>query len=83
MSKELRGKTSIKSVLPILAPHLSYSSLAIRDGATASLIWSRLLSNEVSDHERGQLSAHLREYCALDSYGMYAIWDALIDLINN
>jgi hypothetical protein len=83
MSKELRGKTSIKSVLPILAPHLSYSSLTIRDGATASLIWSRLLSNEVSDHERGQLSAQLREYCALDSYGMYAIWDALIRLINN
>jgi hypothetical protein len=75
------GKVSIKSVLPILAPHLSYSTLAIQNGSTAAMVWSRMLSGELSDKECADLCGKLREYCALDSYGMYAIWRALVDLL--
>jgi Domain of unknown function(DUF2779) len=79
--KDLCGKVSIKNVLPVLTPHLSYSSLTIHGGATASLAWSKLLSQQLNDEERGQLYGQLREYCALDSYGMFAIWQALIGLV--
>ncbi len=79
--KDLCGKVSIKNVLPVLTPHLSYSSLKIHDGATASLVWSRLISSQLHDEERALLYEQLREYCALDSYGMYAIWQALISLV--
>ena len=79
--KHLYGKVSIKNVLPVLTPRLSYSSLKIHDGATASLAWSKLLSDQLSDDERKRLYGQLREYCALDSYGMYAIWQALIGLV--
>jgi hypothetical protein len=81
--KDLCGKVSIKKVLPVLTPHLSYSSLTIHDGATASLEWNRLLSGQLNEEERAALFGQLREYCALDSYGMYAIWQALISLIKD
>jgi hypothetical protein len=76
--KDLFGKTSIKKVLPVLVPELSYSPLQIQDGAAASLVWSKLISSALSKEESDQLYKHLREYCALDSYGMFAIWRALL-----
>lgn len=79
--KDFCGKVSIKKILPVLTPHLSYAPLEIRDGATASLVWSKLISDRLNSEERDRLYAHLREYCALDSYGMYAIWEALIRLV--
>ncbi len=79
--KLLHGKFSIKAVLPVLSPHLTYSSLKIHDGATASLVWSKLLSDRLSDDERTRLYGQLQEYCALDSYGMYAVWQALTRLV--
>ena len=81
--KDLYGKVSIKKVLPVLAPQLSYSPLLIHDGATASLVWKKLISGQLSDVECAKLLAQLREYCALDSYGMYAIWQALMGLTKN
>ena len=79
--KHLHGKVSIKNVLPVLTPRLSYSSLKIHDGATASFVWSKLLSDQLSEDERKSFYGQLREYCALDSYGMYAIWQALVGLL--
>jgi hypothetical protein len=81
--KDLCGKVSIKNVLPVLTPRLSYSSLTLHDGATASLVWSKLLSGQLNDEERAPLFGQLREYCALDSYGMYAIWQALTSLVKD
>ena len=81
--RELLGKLSIKKVLPVLAPELTYSTLAIQKGATAALAWGQLLSGELSDKESAKLGGELRAYCALDSYGMVAIWRALIGLVES
>jgi len=78
--RDMLGKVSIKRVLPVLAPELSYSALAIQNGATAALAWSQLLSGELSGKEAADVGRKLRSYCALDSYGMVAIWRALIGL---
>jgi hypothetical protein len=78
--KDLCGSVSIKTVLPVLAPELSYSKLGIHDGAVASLTWSKIISGEVDEQECARLRSDLRDYCALDSYGMYAIWRALTKL---
>ena len=75
------GKVSIKGVLPILAPQLSYSTLAIQNGAAAAMAWCQMLVEELSQKECDDLCRKLREYCALDSYGMYAIWRALVVLL--
>ena len=80
--RDLCGSVSIKKVLPVLAPELSYSSLGIQDGAMASLTWGRMISGEIDDQTCARLRANLRDYCALDSYGMYAIWRALTKLVH-
>jgi len=81
--KDLCGSVSIKKVLPVLAPDLTYSHLGIRDGATASFAWRKMLLDEANPEECTRLRTNLREYCALDSYGMYAIWRALRNLIED
>lgn len=78
--KGLLGKISIKNVLPVLAPSLSYSPLEIQDGTSAAYAWGKIISGEFTQQECTCLRAQLREYCALDSYGMYAIWRALKQL---
>jgi hypothetical protein len=75
--KNLFGKVSIKNVLPVLAPHLSYSALEIHDGAAAANAWGKIISGEFNEQECAVVRVQLREYCALDSYGMYAIWRTL------
>jgi hypothetical protein len=79
--KNLWGKVSIKNVLPVLAPHLNYSSLDIQDGGTASVTWSKIVSGRLSEEECNQLGEALRKYCGMDSYAMSAIWRALLDMV--
>jgi hypothetical protein len=79
--KELRGKTSIKNVLTVLAPHLNYSSLDIHEGGAALVAWNEIISGRLSNAECKKLLDALRGYCGMDSYAMYAIWRALRDLV--
>jgi hypothetical protein len=79
--KNLWGKVSIKNVLPVLAPHLNYSSLDIQEGGTASVTWSKIVSGRLSEEECNQLREALKKYCGMDSYAMYAIWRALHDMV--
>lgn len=79
--KELWGKTSVKKVLPVFAPQLSYKELDIREGATASAAWPKIVWGEVNDVERERICDALLKYCGLDSYAMYAIWQALDNLL--
>jgi hypothetical protein len=74
---EFHGGTSIKDVLPVLVPELSYDNLVIREGATASEQWWVMTSDETSIAERTAIADALRTYCKLDSYAMYAIWRQL------
>jgi hypothetical protein len=79
--RDLLGKVSIKRVLPVLAPELCYSTLAIQNGAMAALAWGQLISEELTEKESAELVGKLRAYCALDSYGMVAIWRTLVGLV--
>ncbi len=78
--KDLKGSSSIKKVLPVLVPELSYKELAIREGGTAAEKWNQLVSGSLSDEEKDLIAENLRAYCKLDTYAMYAIWKALYDL---
>jgi len=77
---KFRGRTSIKAVLPVLCPELSYEGMAIRDGAAASTAWWKMVSGAAWRWERKRIAKQLRAYCALDSYAMYAIWRVLSDI---
>lgn len=76
------GSTSIKYVLPVLAPELSYKDLEIREGGTASQKWNEMTTAGLPLAERAAISTNLRNYCKLDTYAMYAIWKHLTNLIS-
>lgn len=41
VDKDFYDSASIKKVLPVLAPHLSYKTLGIQEGASAQRLWMK------------------------------------------
>jgi hypothetical protein len=80
---DFKGKTSIKYILPVLVPSLSYKALKIQEGASAMDTWNRIVTDQFSPSDAEQAAANLREYCKLDTYAMYAIWRELFKLISS
>jgi len=78
---KFKGKTSIKYILPVLAPELSYKVLDIQEGATASDTWNKIVKGEYSKEEALQQTEYLKTYCKLDTYAMYAIWKHLTEIV--
>ena len=76
-----KGKTSIKKVLPVLAPEQQYSDLNIKEGGQAADAWWTMVSPATPKEESKQIATDLRKYCGLDTYAMYAIWKHLNELI--
>jgi hypothetical protein len=66
------GSNSLKSVLPVLVPKLSYQSLTIQDGSSAQALWN-IMIRESSDHQKNQIADELRAYCQLDTLAMLKI----------
>ena len=67
---DFQGSFSIKSVLPALVPSLDYGDLEIKDGATASATYHRMMFSVTDWVERQRLAAALHAYCARDTLGM-------------
>ena len=74
---DFHGSASIKKVLPVLCPELSYKELDIGNGSEAMNTWNKLVTEGAADDERVEIEKAMREYCGLDTYAMYAIWKVL------
>ena len=79
VDKEFGGSSSIKNVLPVLCPKLSYEDLDVKDGTGAMLAWKQLISSQ-SD-EADELAKSLLEYCKLDTLAMVEIYRFLKKLL--
>ena len=79
---DFQGSTSIKAVMPVLVPELSYDDLEIKEGATASEQWWKMTADDMPAGERERIAQALRVYCGLDSYAMYAIWKKLHQVVD-
>ena len=77
---DFKGKTSIKKVLPVLVPDLSYTGMAIGDGGEAILQFARMARGEIAGDEIATARAELLEYCKLDTYAMVRLHDALVSM---
>jgi hypothetical protein len=75
-----KGRSSIKAVLPVAAPELSYDTLEIGGGLLASERWLACALGEVTGLEREHTFAALRAYCCQDTWGMVRIWQHLSEL---
>jgi hypothetical protein len=71
-----RGSTSIKKVLPILCPELSYSLDDVHDGLGAVEAWCRMIES-VDPAEKADLRRQLLAYCRLDSLAMVRIYNVI------
>ncbi|NCN05094.1 MAG: DUF2779 domain-containing protein [Spirochaetales bacterium] len=73
------GSNSIKSVLPVLCPDLSYKTLDIQDGSSAQVTWLEIISTK-DEEKKTALSSGLHFYCHLDTLAMVRIYQYLKDL---
>lgn len=80
--KGFRGSTSIKKILPVLVPSLTYKELDIQDGGSAAEMWNRLCTEDLRKEERDTIIKNLKIYCGMDAYAMYAIWKELHNLVS-
>ncbi len=71
------GSASIKKVLPVLCPELSYKTLGIQEGGSAQRLWMEAVLDGTRENEKEQILADLLEYCGLDTLAMVKIYNQL------
>lgn len=74
---DFQGSASIKKVLPVILPELSYKSLDIQNGTMALSEWEKMIQGDVSDSDRKHIRENLLKYCALDTRAMVEIYKKL------
>jgi len=67
-----RGSNSIKNVLPVLVPNLSYQNLEVQEGGTAMVEYARMVGLPDGD-EKDIIKNNLLKYCELDTLAMVEI----------
>jgi len=80
---KFHGSTSIKYVLPVMLPKLSYQDLDIQNGTMASDTWERLAlgDKDITEEDRKRTRKNLLEYCELDTMAMVEIYNKLLEVI--
>lgn len=73
---DMNGSYSIKVVLPALLPDFHYNDLEIKDGSTASNVFSSMIQGTFKGDSRKTKIA-LLEYCKLDTLAMVKIFGKL------
>jgi len=72
-----KGSSSIKKVLPVLVPELSYDQLNVQDGTMAMDTWGKMVFNDISIEDKKRIRKDLLAYCKLDSLAMVEIFKVL------
>ena len=71
------GSASIKKVLPIVVPSLSYKELGIQNGGVAQILWTQAVLDGTRDNKE-QILDDLIKYCGLDTLAMVEIYKVLL-----
>ena len=73
---KFQGSTSIKKVLPVLAPDLDYAGMEVANGTDAMEAWQRLVSLPKGS-QKNELRKSMLEYCKLDTLAMVRIFEIM------
>jgi hypothetical protein len=79
LSEAFQGSFSLKAVLPIVAPELSYANLNIQEGGTANFKYGQL--KEMNESEQAEVRQDLLDYCHLDTLAMLKVWEKINELV--
>ncbi len=74
---DFKGSASIKKVLPVMLPELSYKTLNIQNGTMALSEWEKMINSGLSEDEREEIQKNLLAYCKLDTLAMVEIFNKL------
>ncbi len=77
------GSVSIKNVLPILVPEMSYADLEIHEGATAQIRWTNSAKGHLTTEENQKVYSDLITYCGQDTLAMVKIYQFLQSISSN
>jgi hypothetical protein len=78
-----KGSWSIKNVLPVLVPELSYKELEINKGEQASVTWLKICFGQLSESEKSRLFESMLCYCKMDTIAMVEIFKVLRIIVKN
>lgn len=78
--RDFLGLSSIKKILPVLAPEYDYSSLEISNGKIATVKWHHMTDGRFQESEIAKIYQDLLEYCKLDTLAMDSIFNVLKDV---
>ena len=70
------GRTSIKKVLPVMAPELSYERLPVNNGSDAAGVFGLMRVGEYAADTHAVHRERLLEYCKLDTTAMVRLHEA-------
>lgn len=70
---DMMGSWSIKSVLPTIAPELSYTDLEVGNGGMAMEAFAEMMVPDISEERYRLLTEGLLKYCELDTWAMVVI----------
>ncbi len=68
-----RGSASIKRVLPVMCPDLSYLTLDVQEGSSAQRLWMETVLDGQHGAEKERVFRALLEYCKMDTWAMVRI----------
>ena len=78
---QFMGRYSIKVVLPVLVPSLSYEDLEVNDGGIASIIAQNFFDGKMCQEEWDSKREGLLKYCGLDTWGMVELLKKLYEVV--
>ncbi len=72
------GRTSIKKVLPVVVPELTYDGLEVSSGDDAAGTFALMRVGEYPPDTHAAHREHLLKYCALDTRAMLELHEAML-----
>ena len=80
--RQFHGSFSLKAVLPVLVPEMSYNDLDVQEGAAAQVAYTEMIDVETSPERKAELRRQLLEYCKQDTLAMVRLHERCLELTN-
>ncbi|MFM9872419.1 MAG: DUF2779 domain-containing protein [Fimbriimonadaceae bacterium] len=77
---KFRGKSSIKVVLPVMVPGLSYDDLEVKSGGMAEMSYVLARTGELFGDDLARRREALLKYCERDTWAMVKLFERLLEL---
>lgn len=75
-----RGRASLKKILPVLVPDMSYDKFAIGDGDAALAVFASMIREDYREAELATMRYNLLRYCEQDTLAMVKIHARLVEM---